>query len=82
MKINFTPYAIVYTDTVDIYDVYFIIIDTEEKTIDCSDSYGFSIANIHYEDCNEIGYLEYDEKEERLNGESHIIIKNGEVVIK
>lgn len=81
MKINFTPYAIVYTDTVDIYDVYFIIIDTEEKTIDCSDSNGFSIANIHYEECNEIGFLEYDERE-RLTGDSHIIVKNGKVVIK
>lgn len=80
MKINFSPYAIIYTDYTDIYDVHFIIIDEEAKTIDCSDEYGFSIAAIHYAEAKEIGYLIYT-SDERLSGDSEILIKNGEVVI-
>lgn len=80
MKIEFEPYGLVYTDNVDIYDVKFIIIDKEEKTIDLCDQWGMSIGNIHYENEKEVGYLKYN-KDERLTGDDEIIIKNGEVVI-
>lgn len=79
MKIDFNPYALVYTDDTDIYDVYFIIIDETEKTIDLCDSNGFSIGNVHYENSKEIGCLYYDDNE-RLNGDSDIIVKNGELI--
>lgn len=81
MKIEFNPYAIVYTDYTDIYDVHFIIIDEEDKTIDVCDVGGFSIANIHYAEAKEIGYLIYT-SDERLSGDNEILVKNGEVVIK
>ena len=81
IKIEFSPYAIIYTDYTDIYAVHFIIIDEEEKTIDCCDEYGFSIAGIHYADAKEIGYLTYNYRE-RLTGDSYILIKNGELVIE
>lgn len=80
MKIDFNPYVIIYTDDTDIYDVRFIIIDKKDKTIDCCDSNGFSIAGIHYENAKEIGCLYYNNRE-RLTGESDIIIQNGKVVI-
>ena len=80
MRIDFNPYVLMYTDDTDIYDVYFIIIDEEEKTIDCCTSSGFSIAMIHYKDTKEIGYLEYDTNE-RLTGEDIILVKNGKLVI-
>ena len=81
MRIDFNPYVIVYTDDTDIYDVHLIIIDTEEKTIDCCDTYGMSIAGIHYENAKEIGYLKYNEKE-RLTGDSEILVKNGKLIIQ
>lgn len=81
MRIDFNPYALVYTDDTDIYDVYFIIIDEAEKTIDLCDNHGFSIGNVHYENAKEIGYLYYDENE-RLNGDSDIIVENGKLQIK
>ena len=31
MRIDFTPYSLLYTDNVSIYDVSFIIIDEEDK---------------------------------------------------
>ena len=80
MRIDFNPYVLMYTDDTDIYDVYFIIIDKKEKTIDCCTSSGFSIAMIHYEDAKEIGYLEYDTNE-RLTGEDITLVKNGKLVI-
>lgn len=79
MRIDFNPYAIVYTDDTDIYDVYFIIIDETEKTIDLCDNNGFSIGNVHYENAKEIGCLYYDENE-RLNGDSDIIVQNGNLI--
>lgn len=80
MRIDFNPYVLMYTDDTDIYDVYFIIIDKEEKTIDCCTGNGFSIAMIHYEDAKEIGYLKYD-MNERLTDEEIILVKNGKLVI-
>lgn len=80
MKIDFNPYAIVYTDDVSIYDVSFIIIDEGDRTIDICDQSGFSIAGIEYSECKEIGYMPYNTNE-RLTGETVIIIKNGELVI-
>lgn len=79
MRIDFYPYGLLYTDDIDIYDVHFIIIDEEEKTIDVCDQHGFSIANIHYENIKEIECLLYDEKE-RLNGETLDIVKNGKLI--
>lgn len=79
MRIDFYPYALVCTDAVDIYDVHFIIIDEHEKTIDCSDQHGFSIANIHYQECKEVEILKYD-KNERLNGDFEIIVQNGQLI--
>lgn len=78
MRIDFSPYVLMYTDDTDIYDVHFIIIDEENKTIDCCDEYGFSIAGIHYKNSEEIGYLTYNERE-RLTGDSEILIKNGKL---
>lgn len=80
MRIDFEPYALLYTDNVDIYDVYFIIVDEEEKTIDVCDSNGFSIGNIHYEDCKIVGYLSYNYNDE-LTGNGNIIVKNGSLKI-
>ncbi len=80
MKIEFNPYAIVYTDETDIYDVHFIIINEEDKTIDCCDERGFAIAGIHYAKAEVIGYLTYNYRE-RLTGDSYILIKNGKLVI-
>lgn len=79
MRIQFSPYVLIYTDNVDVYDVYQIVINEEEKTIDCSDNNGFMIANIHYENLNEVGCLKYDENE-RLTGESKTIIEKGNIV--
>lgn len=31
MRIQFSPYVLIYTDNVDVYDVYQIVIDEEEK---------------------------------------------------
>lgn len=81
MRIDFKPYAIIYTDDTSIYDVSSIIIDDVEKTIDVSDTDGFSIANISYWKTKEVGCLYYDENE-RLNGDSDIIVKNGELQIE
>lgn len=81
MRIDFNPYAIIYTDDTDIYDVYFIIIDETEETIDVCDNQGFSIANIHYKNAKEIGCLYYGD-DERLNGDSDIIVENGELKIE
>ena len=80
MKIDFNPYAIVYTDDVSIYDVSFIIIDENDKTIDVCDQSGFSRAGITYLNCEEIGYMPFTSNE-RLTGETVILIKNGELVI-
>ena len=81
MKLEFEPYVVICTGNVDIYDINMIIIDEEDKTIDCSDINGFTIAVINYENEEEVGYLEYDEKE-LLTGESYPIVKNGEIVVK
>ena len=79
MRVDFNPSALVFTDATDIYDVYFLIIDEDEKTIDCSDNNGMSIANIHYSECETIGYLPYN-NEGKFTGEQVIIIKNGELI--
>ncbi|MBR3209098.1 MAG: hypothetical protein IKF82_02400 [Bacilli bacterium] len=81
MRIDFKPYALLYTDEVDIYDVHFIIVDEEEKTIDVCDESGFSIAGIHYKNSKEIGFLKYNERE-RLTGDYETIIKNGKLEFK
>lgn len=81
MRIDFNPYAIIYTDDTSIYDVSFIIIDELDKIIDVNDSNGFSIASIHYRKSKEIGCLYYDDNE-RLNADSEIIVKNGKVQIQ
>lgn len=80
MRIDFTPYSLLYTDNVSIYDVSFIIIDEENKTIDASDQNGMMIAYIHYENEEEIGYLTYNNNDE-LTGNGEIIVKCGELVI-
>lgn len=80
MRIDFTPYSLLYTDNVSIYDVSFIIIDEENKTIDASDQNGMMIAYINYENEKEIGYLTYNNNDE-LTGNSEIIVKCGELVI-
>lgn len=79
MRIDFEPYAIVYTDHTDIYDVHFIIIDEEEKFLELNDANGFVIAGIHYEGIKEVGYLTYNEKE-RLTGDKYSLIKNGKLI--
>lgn len=79
MRIQFSPYVLIYTDNVDVYDVHQIVIDESEKTIDCSDSNGFMLANIHYENLNKVGCLKYDENE-KLTGESEIIIEKGNII--
>ena len=79
MRIDFNPTALVFTDATDIHDVYFIIIDEDEKTIDCSDNMGMSIANIHYKECEECGYLPYNH-EGRLTGEQITFIKDGKLI--
>lgn len=79
MKIDFNPSALVFTDVTDIYDVYFMIIDGDEKTIDCSDNTGMSIAYIHYEDCKECGYLPYSD-DGKLTGDVVSFIKDGELI--
>lgn len=80
MRIDFTPYSLLYTDNVSIYDVSFIIIDEEDKTIDASDQNGMMIACIHYKNEEEVGYLTYNNNDE-LTGNSEIIVKCGELVI-
>ena len=80
MRIDFTPYSLLYTDNVSIYDVSFIIIDEEDKTIDASDQNDMMIACIHYENEEEVGYLTYNNNDE-LTGNSEIIVKCGELVI-
>lgn len=77
-KIEFNPYALLYTENVDIYDVYFIIIGDE--TIEVCDMNGFGIANIHYKECEEVGYIKYN-KRERITDDDITIVKNGELVI-
>ena len=79
MRIDFEPYAIVYTDHTDIYDVHFIVIDEKEKFLELNDANGFVIAGIHYEGIEEVGYLTYNEKE-RLTGDEHSLIKNGKLI--
>lgn len=80
MKIAFNNYATVDSGTTDIYDVYFIIIDEEQKTIECNDYNGMAIGTIFYEECEECAYLPIDNND-RLTGERIIIVKNGKVVI-
>lgn len=81
MKIELKPYGLVYCDNADIYDVYTIIIDTEDKKLDLCDNIGMSIGTIYYENCKEVGYLKYNNRE-RLTGESEIIISDGEIIYK
>lgn len=80
MRIDLKPYGLVYSGDTDIYDVDFLIIDEEEKTIECNSSSGFAIANIHYDECDEVGYLEYGD-DERLTGNDITIAKDGKLVI-
>ena len=78
-KINLNG-ATVFSADCSIYDVYLLIIDKTEKTIECNDINGFVIALIHYEDSDECGYINYDE-----NGEimpyAESIVENGMLVI-
>lgn len=78
MRLDFRPYALVYTDNVNIADVHFIIIDEHDRTIECNDEYGMVIALIYYQDCEEVGYLKYNHFEE-LTGDSETIVKNGKL---
>lgn len=78
MKITFKPYALVATDNVDVYEVHSLFIDEDEKTIDLCDEWNMSMGNIHYEDCEFVECLTYDENE-MLTGETEIIVKNGKI---
>ncbi len=69
--------GILSTKNCDYYDVYLLMIDTEEKTIDVSDNTGFSIGLIHYKDEKEISLYKYDD-EGKLGDDDVMIIKNGE----
>ena len=80
MKITFNSYATVDSGITDIYDVHFIIIDEEQKTIECNDTNGMAIGTIFYEECEECAYLPMDNYD-RLTGERIIIVKNGRLVI-
>lgn len=79
MKIEFTPFGLIYTDDTDIYDVKGIIIDEEDKKIDAYDEYGMSIATIHYEDSRAVGVKKYD-MEGKLTGDWKDIINYGEII--
>ena len=74
--------AIIVTETVSIYEVYLLIIDEEEKTIDCSDSGGMTIAMIHYENEKYCEILLRDYDDDRLNGNTIDLIKNGQLIYK
>lgn len=50
MKIDFQNGALIMTEDCSYCDVYMLIIDEEEKTIDVSDDYGMMIGMIHYDD--------------------------------
>ena len=50
MKIDFPNGALIMTEDCSYCDVYMLIIDEEEKTIDVSDDYGMMIGMIHYDD--------------------------------
>lgn len=80
MRLDFDPYAMMFTDTVSIYDVYFIIIDEDDGTIECNDQFGMIIGLIHYKNCEEVGYLKYNHFEE-LTGDEELIVKNGKLKI-
>ena len=79
MKINLNG-AIVFSQDCSIYEVYSIIIDNDEKTIECNDINGFTIALIHYEESDECGYINYDEKG-NIMPYAEEIVKNGKLVI-
>lgn len=81
MRFDFNPTAIVYTDSTDIYDVYFLIIDKDDKTIELNDQSGFSIGLIHYENCEECGYMPHS-TDLKLNGENFPLVKNGELIFE
>lgn len=50
MRIDFPNGALIMTEDCSYCDVYMLIIDEEEKTIDVSDNYGMMIGMIHYDD--------------------------------
>lgn len=77
-KIRIKNGGIVATDHCEYYDAHLLIIDTDEKTIEVSDTTGFSNGLIHYEDEKEITVLTYDE-DGRIEGEQMDIIKNGDL---
>lgn len=79
MRIDFKYSAIVYSDEVDIYDVSFIIIDENEKTIECNDQRGFAIANIHYKNSKECGFIP-DGEDGRMSGDFFDLVENGELI--
>ena len=79
MELEFENGAIIYTDDCSIYEVYSIEIDKEEKTIDCYDQNGFPIAQIIYDESEEIGYIGYNNKGV-ISPYPNIISKNGELV--
>ena len=72
--------ATVFSDDCNIYDVYMLIIDEDEKSIDCSDANGFTIALIYYEDSESCGFINCDENG-RLKGYAEELVKNGMLVI-
>ena len=80
MRLDFKPYAMIFTDAVSICDVYFIIIDEDAGTIECNDQFGMVIGLIYYKDCEEVGYIKYNHFEE-LTGDSEIIVENGKLKI-
>lgn len=72
--------AIVFTDDTSIYDVYLLIIDEEEKTIECNDMNGFVIALIHYDDTEDCGFINYDGNDDILPYAEELV-ENGKLVI-
>ena len=72
--------AIVFTDDTSIYDVYLLIIDEEEKTIECNDMNGFVIALIHYDDTEDCGFINYDGYGNILPYAEELV-ENGKLVI-
>ena len=79
MKIKLNNGGYVSTTNCTFYDVYIIIIDEEEKTIDVSDQFGMMIGLIHYENEKEITFAEYDSFG-RLKPEIEDIIENGKII--
>lgn len=78
MKIEIPNGALIATDNCDFYNVYLLIINESEKTIDLSGEDRMSIGLIAYENLSTVDIHEYKENG-TFSGEINQIIKNGEI---